>query len=273
MAARRWALFETDSGTEPYIINGPDRRRNPPVIIANSPKKAKRKKGTASMPVIKMRRNRKGQFVASHRSTSKKKKRSTTARRTYATNAPKRKTSRKRTRARKNYTGAGMVLPMMNPRRRKRNPAGIALPIPGLRGIDISIGDVFGIAGGIAGPPIAEGIGRKMLPTIALQYPMVIKAGSYVAPIAVGYILGGKRGARNVIVGEVAGLVVKGVTMLASKYLGSTATVVNGYINRQVPRSQLNGKLDGYTKPVSNRQLAQFPARTQRFASRFRRAL
>jgi hypothetical protein len=198
--------------------------------------------------VIRMKRNRKGQFVAVGRSS----------------NPPKR---HKKTH-RRNYYGAGAVVPM-NPRKHhKRPPAEIAgIKIPNLE--DTFIISV-GVASGLALPPILQGFGNQLLlqqglvqsPSITTQtnmYQWLVKGASYALPLAGGYWLGGRQGVKYVLAGELAGFVVQIIQQLASQINTSLQpqTQAAGYIAQ---RQATAVGMRGYTNLVPRTTLAALPA-------------
>jgi len=264
MTRRRWEFFETSTGdVEPYLVN-------PPLIIANPKRKRARKGRSKPMArIINMGRNSKGQFV----------KRSSGA--------------KKRSRARKNYIGAGSLVPLANPKkhhhrkkthrvfmeRRRRNPPDL------LPGIGVSslpdIATVAGVTGGVLGPPLLQGFITAQMPSTAASNPTLVKGASYFLPPIFGYLLDGRRGARNVFVGEAA--------IFIASYVGpmiKTALGLSGY-TAPVPRGQFGlgrhshhhvaaggrpvARLAGYTGGVNRTQLMAYPSRSSRFGTRFGR--
>lgn len=225
MSSRRWDFFETAEGTmEPWMINRPRPRQNPPLVVAfNRPQKGRDTMGR----VISMRRNRKGQFVAGGRSHN-----------------PKRR--KKTTHHRKNYMGAGAVLPMFNPKRknyRRNQPAAIAgfpVAIP-------EIGTIAAVLGGIVGPStiqtIAAGFASQQgTAQISPTMRTVIKGLSYVIPPAVGYYVGGRAVMKNVIAGEIAAAVAGQVASMIGSALSGAG--LSGYT-----RGPQQRMLGGYTAP------------------------
>lgn len=223
---------------------------------------------------IQMRRNKFGQFVAS----GGRKKASTRR------NAPKRKRTRRNPPPR--WT-AGTV--SSNPKRRRpattrkvarrpstrRNPpATVSLDRQGrIAGIPVpALADVGYISLGLAGPPAFKGAALRFIPTSfsATQAgAWAIEAGSYAAPVAVGYFVGGARGTRWVIAGEAAGLVVR----LASRWTGASlgrmpyayrgTPGVSGYLNPVASSSLRGGRrggVAGYLQPVPASGLRGAPA-------------
>jgi hypothetical protein len=261
-----WELFDTPSGgVEPYLVNGP-------LIVANPKKKTERR--TKHMAgIINMRRNRKGQFVARASNPKKKKK--------YH---------------KKNYTGAGALVPMFaaNPKKHKkrhsnpkthhhkkarRNPPSI---IPFLSRESIpSVGTITGVVSGLVAPPLLQGYVATKWPDTATQYPNAVKLGSYVLPPTVAFFIGGRKAVRDVLVGETATFIAQLVTPYIKTFLG-----LSGYTGA-VPRGQFglgraraghravagNGggyrQIAGYTGPVNRSNLMGYPNRTLRFGSRF----
>jgi len=148
------------------------------------------------------------------------------------------------------------------------------VPIPLLGTIDFPIDTVVGVAAGLAGPPIIKGMMTSAFPTQAAQYPTVFTAAGYAITLAGGYFIGGRKGLRDVAIGEVAGFLVTQIKPMAAA-LGITVARpgVAGYTG-PTSRAQLNG----YTGPVNSRQLTgrrvgmrmiNDTARGTRFQSRF----
>lgn len=277
----RAQFFEKNGGVEPYLIN-------PPLIIANGPNE--RRRITTVAKVIRMTRNRKGQFVKASRQTNPVRKRSVSVKR--------RKAAR---RSNPPFWTAGALL---NPRRSKRrgttravvrrghrrhNPPSAALsggtmvagiPIP-------RIGDLLALAGGIMGPPIIQGFALQYAPTFGATTTgrYVIKAVSYVVPPLIGYALAGRRGLAVVVAGELAALTVQGVQYLLKQIAPSVPTgQVRGYnpnirnLRGYNPRVQLRGRgrggMGAYTSVTTGQQLGGAPrpvSRSWMRASRFQR--
>jgi hypothetical protein len=215
---------------------------------------------------INMKRNRLGQFVAKGRGRPirRKKKRNpvhltaTKKRRSYK----RRPTARKKRNPPTNWT-AGVVS-----NRRKRNPPAISLDRQGrIMGVPVpAVSDVLYVGLGLAGPPIAKGTLVRFLPTTFVTNQGMMwatEAASYAAPVFVGYFVGGARGARNVLAGEAAGILVR----LVSRWTGAAGLSnfpelqrgtpgVRGYLGPVASRS-----LRGYTTPTSPATLRRMPGR------------
>jgi hypothetical protein len=189
------------------------------------------------MAVISMKRNRKGQFVAAGRSRS---------------NAPKKRRSHKRTTRRKNYIGAGALVPLANPRRRGRrhNPPAIAgipmaMPVPGT---------IAAVLGGLIGPTTIQTLGASIASSGGTQQispttKTIIKVVSYVAPPAIGYMIGGAAVMRNVVAGEIAGALAGQVATMIQSALATSG--LSGYF----PRRPQQRMLSGYVGQTSRNQL------------------
>jgi hypothetical protein len=162
----------------------------------------------------------------------------------------------------------------MNPRKKhhRRNPpeiAGIKLP-----NIEETLMLSAGVAGGIAGPPIIQGFINPWLvsagiiqtpaPATASSIPaLLVKGVSYALPIAIGYWVGGRNGAK-------AGVFVSAIQSMAASLPGGTTT--SGYIPRAaafrgytnlVPRASLAA----LPVPIHGRDLSRSLSRGTRFAS------
>lgn len=227
-------FIRRDGAREHYAVD------NPPLLIVNGPERRKK------VATIRMKRNRKGQFVAAGRAAPKKARKKKSRRNPpwwtagAVVNSPK---AKKRKKARRYVAGR---------KKYRRNPptslgsfAGIPLAMP-------EITDVLGIAGGLAGPPMVKGFAMQLLPasvTTTTVGKWGVEAGSYVLPVVAGYMIGGRRAVRNVIAGELAGVAVRLVQQVTAS-ISANIPALNGY-TRSGARA-----LGGYTGPVSRRQLA-----------------
>lgn len=237
-------FIRRDGEREHYAID------NPPLVIVNSPK------GVKKMATIRMKRNSKGQFVAARARS----------------NAPRKHSRKKGHRRNPPFWTAGAIVnsPKHKKKAARRNPPraanflGIPLVMP-------EVSDVFGIAGGIAGPPIVKGFAMQLLPasvTSSTAGKWGVEIGSYVLPPVAGYMIGGRRVLRMVFAGQLAGLVVRLVQQAAAKISASLpAAGVAGYITG--PRAARTGvMLNGYTGPVSRAQLSAGAGTASRMSNR-----
>lgn len=253
----RAAFFETqEGGLRPYLINGPDRcLTNPHLIIANSRKGKKMARRT-----IVMHRNRRGQFVKGRASNPRRHHR----------------------RRRRNYvTAGGAVFPMANrrrrgrrrnyvtrhhySRRRKHNPT---LPLPGIGTVDFPFSTVLGVTAGLALPPITQGILTNTfgMQATAAQYPTLMTIGSNAAVLAGAYFAFGRTAARDVLVGEVAGFLVKqiqSIAMTTGAALQRPVYYAGGRMAGYMPPTARGRVMAGYTPPTARgRVMAGYPFTT-----------
>lgn len=227
-----------DGAVEPYAVD------NPPLLIVNGPTSEKRSK--RKMATYKMRRNGKGQFVA------------------VRSNPPRKRKHAKR-KSRKNppfWTAGALVNSPKHRKKRKgarRNPpSGRTQQIFGIPLVMPEVADILGITGGLAGPPMIKGFAMQLLPaswTNSTTGKYGIEAGSYILPPVLGYMVGGRRGLKNVLAGELAAVGVRLVGQLTAKI--SQALPTNG-VGSYTYRAPVNaGGLNSYL-PGGRRQLGAY---------------
>lgn len=241
----RWTLVETrDGGSEPYLINSPDGRRNPPLVVIN--RKRRRHMGKT----ITLRRNSKGRFVKASASHKKRKHKS-------------------------NYISAGSIVNRPRHKKHKRHYRRNPPQMLSLAGSMIPpIDTLAGVTAGLVGPSVVAGVIAQMSPTTVAQYPTMVKIGSNAIVLGAGYLIGGRKGMRDVAVGEIGAFLAQQIASLVNKY---AATTMQGYTG-PVPRRGATGLghgVRGYIAgaAVSRQNLSQFPARASRLQSRFRRLI
>lgn len=202
------------------------------------------------------KRNRKGQFVAVHRSTAQRNPR-----------------KKKRAAPRRNFTGAAQIL---NPKRRhhrrkkaapRRNPGLGSLRMPAIMGVSFDLPLIAGVAGGIAGPSLLQGVAKKFFPTLTAQNPTLTKIGAVGLTLAAAYVIDGKRGVRNAAAGVTAMFAAKGIaSLLTSAGLTTSLNGMGRNIGPVGPQA-LAGKIG----PVPQTLLAagRYNNRSGRMNSRF----
>lgn len=254
MMTRRWKFFRE---------NGELRARqvNPPLIIANP------RKGKSSMPkTITMKRNRFGQFVKARSSNPR----------------PHHKKKNAGGKRKHNYYGGGAIVPVNPPHHKKgkgrrRNPPSevLGVPIPNMQD---TAEMTLGVAGGLAGPPIANGLLNTLLPSsitsmFGTAAPTLISVISYLLPPLIGNAIGGRQAAKYVIAGELAGLLVPTLNSLASSITSSltpATSAVAGYVPKRaagfsgfgraaVARHGNVRQMHGYLMPTPKTQMSGFP--------------
>lgn len=203
---------------------------NPPLIIVGNPK------GENKVATIRMKRNRKGQFIAAGRS-----------------NPPRKK---KRSKARKNFYSVGGVVP--NPKRRgRRNP-----PMPAIAGVQLpDLGDVLAVSVGVAGPPLIQGFAAAVAPTALANKTTktIVQVGSWVAPPLGALLLFGKGAAKRVLQGELVSLTVQAISQGVTALQRSITGQVSGYMRAGSAAKLLSGGMGSYYQPGGSRQLGAAP--------------
>lgn len=187
------------------------------------------------MATYKMRRNNKGQFVA------------------VRSNPPrKRKHAKKRSRKNPPFWTAGALVnsPKHKKKARRNPPSTRAMNVFGIPVVMPEMADVIGITGGLAGPPMIKGFAMQLLPasfTNSVTGKYGIEAGSYILPPVAGYMIGGRRGLKNVLAGELAAVAVRLVGQLTAQISAALPSNGVGSYTRQAPvnASGLNSYLPG----------------------------
>ena len=229
----RAKLFKTKDGPgyRWYLVNGPKDGciENPHLIIANT-----RKRKAKTMPkTLVMHRNRKGQFVKGRASNPKKHHKA------------------------RHHKSNQM---MSNRHRGRKHNAPAGIPIPGIGKVQFPVNTVIGVTAGLALPPLVQGFATPYFASWAAQYPTVFMLASNAAVLGGAYAIAGRTAARDVLIGEVAGWLVKQIQGASSMVAGTSMGRIFPYGAGRVVGMR------GYTGPVSRYQMGGYTRPTSRLS-------